>query len=137
MIVVAIIGVLAAIALPSYQNYTYKAKFAEVIQALAPYKLAVETCAHAFANLNECSNTIKGEGQNGIPPAIDNPANSKSYLKTLKVTATAADVILITAISQHIGKENLDYILQGMLGENGQLRWQKDPQSTCIAAGWC
>ena len=41
MIVIAIIGILAAIALPAYQTYTKKAKFAEVISAAAPYKTAI------------------------------------------------------------------------------------------------
>ena len=51
MIVIAIIGILAAVALPAYQNYTKKAKFAEVIAAVAPYKTAIDlaiqkgTCA--------------------------------------------------------------------------------------------
>ena len=38
MIVVAIIGILAAIALPAYQNYTVRAKVTELIAAMGPVK---------------------------------------------------------------------------------------------------
>lgn len=38
MIVVAIIGILAAIALPAYQDYTIRAKITEAIVAAAPGK---------------------------------------------------------------------------------------------------
>ena len=41
MVVIAIIGILGAVALPAYQIYTKKAKFAEVISAAAPYKTAI------------------------------------------------------------------------------------------------
>ncbi|WP_288987127.1 prepilin-type N-terminal cleavage/methylation domain-containing protein [uncultured Pseudoalteromonas sp.] len=61
MIVVAIIGILAAVALPAYQNYTKKAYFSEVILATAPYKAGVQTCFLTNA-LEECD-----LGQNGIP----------------------------------------------------------------------
>ena len=44
MIVIAIIGILAAVALPAYDTYTKRAKFTEVIAAAAPYKIAVEIC---------------------------------------------------------------------------------------------
>lgn len=42
MIVVAIIGILAAVALPAYQNYVNRAAYTEVTMAMSPYKLAVE-----------------------------------------------------------------------------------------------
>ena len=41
MIVIAIIGILAAIAIPQYQDYTKRAKMSEVIVAASPCKLAV------------------------------------------------------------------------------------------------
>ena len=42
MIVIAIIGILAAVALPAYQTYTKKAKFSEVVLATTAYKTAIE-----------------------------------------------------------------------------------------------
>ncbi|QCO68374.2 pilin [Luteimonas yindakuii] len=47
MIVVAIIAILAAIALPAYQDYTIRAKVSEGIVAAAPAKLAVAETAQS------------------------------------------------------------------------------------------
>ena len=49
MIVVAIIGILAAVALPAYQDYTKRAKMVEVINFMAAGKTGV---SEAFANMN-------------------------------------------------------------------------------------
>jgi len=51
MIVVAIIGILASIALPAYQDYITKAKWAGVVSEFAPVKLAVARCLSENANL--------------------------------------------------------------------------------------
>jgi len=70
MIVVAIIGILAAIALPAYQNYTQKAKFTEVTNATAAAKTAVEICAQTVdATLAVCDG-----GLNGVPADVTQSA---------------------------------------------------------------
>jgi type IV pilus assembly protein PilA len=51
MIVVAIIGILAAVALPAYQDYTVRAKVSEVILAASAGKVAVSESAAANSAL--------------------------------------------------------------------------------------
>jgi type IV pilus assembly protein PilA len=51
MIVVAIIGILAAVALPAYQDYTARAKVSEVVLMAAPAKLAVSETSSSLGGL--------------------------------------------------------------------------------------
>ena len=65
MIVVAIIGILAAVAVPQYSTYTKKAKFTEVVGAANSFKSQVEICIqndNNGANATGCTNLAKGVG---------------------------------------------------------------------------
>ena len=55
MIVVAIIGILAAVAIPAYSDYTAKAKAANALSAVDPYKTAVAMCAQEAGKLSDCN----------------------------------------------------------------------------------
>ena len=58
MIVVAIIGILAAVALPAYQDYTLKSKWAANIAEVEGIKTAVKTCmSDEAADATKC-NTV-------------------------------------------------------------------------------
>ena len=49
MIVVAIIGILAAVALPAYQDYTKKAKMAEVVLAASSCRTSITEAVQSMA----------------------------------------------------------------------------------------
>ncbi|NWK58056.1 pilin [Acinetobacter sp. SwsAc2] len=61
MIVVAIIGILAAIAIPQYQNYTVKAKIGNALTAADTLKTEIGLCAQETGALTDCDT-----GSNGI-----------------------------------------------------------------------
>ena len=115
MIVVAIIGILAAVALPAYQDYMTKAKFTEVILGTSGVKTAVEVCAQDQGALTDC-----GAGSNGVPTVA---ASGK-----IASITTVAGVITATAIAG----ENLSsktYILTPTLA-NGKVTWAVS--GTCL-----
>ena len=84
MIVVAIIGILAAVALPAYQNYIIKAKVGAALSSVASLKTAVGLCAQeAGGALAGCTT-----GSSGIP--VFTPT------KELSAGSVAAGVISVT-----------------------------------------
>ena len=61
MIVVAIIGILAAVALPAYQDYTVRAKVSELILAGSSGKVAISEAAQAGTAMNNASLTVASQ----------------------------------------------------------------------------
>lgn len=88
MIVVAIIGILAAIALPAYQDYTARAKMSEVILAGSVCKTAIQESADTGLRAVKTGNDW-GCGEVGSPNAV-----SSQYVS--QISTTAAGQISIT-----------------------------------------
>jgi type IV pilus assembly protein PilA len=70
MIVVAIIGILAAVAIPQYRDYTSKSKAASALSSLDAFKKGVAICVQekgyaAAATPSDCD-----LGTNGVPPTM-------------------------------------------------------------------
>ena len=88
MIVVAIIGILAAVALPAYQDYTVKAKVSELI-------LAGSSCRTSITETVQSSTTLPAAGGWGCESAT----STSKYVASI-VTTTAG---LVTITSQNLG----------------------------------
>jgi type IV pilus assembly protein PilA len=129
MIVVAIIGILAAIAIPNYQQYTRKAKFTEVIQATGPMKLAVDLC---FQDQQTIANCITA-GTNGIPAS---PA-ATLYVASVAVGA-GGDITGTAGAASGLNSET--YVLHpAAVGAAGQqsLTWTHAGSCSTIASPIC
>jgi type IV pilus assembly protein PilA len=79
MIVVAIIGILAAIAIPAYQDYIKRAAYTEVTGAMAPYKLAVEDAFQNGTALASMDAATNGGAVAGGMPATPSTSLTKAF----------------------------------------------------------
>jgi type IV pilus assembly protein PilA len=109
MIVVAIIGILAAIALPAYQDYTTRTKISEVLVMAAPAKLAVSETASSLGGLDEVTAANSGYT---FPGATD-------YVSGITITDTTGVVSAVSTVPNAEGTITLTPTdLTG-----GQLTW--------------
>ena len=114
MIVVAIIGILAAVAIPQYQDYTKKAKVANALTSVDAVKTAVALCAQeAGGVLTECD-----ANKNGIPNGITATKEVAS--------ATIADGVITATLGTGIGTEidgKTITFTPGVVAGDTALRW--------------
>ncbi|MCY1282871.1 Fimbrial protein [compost metagenome] len=86
MIVVAIIGILAAIALPAYQDYTVKARVSEVL-------LAASACRTSVAETYQTATTAPTAGGWGCETAND--ADPTQFVADVGTSANGAIVVTV------------------------------------------
>ena len=110
MIVVAIIGILAAVALPAYQDYTVRAKVTEVILAASGGKLAVAEAAQVGGSM---------------PATLTIASQATAYVASVAYASTSSlvGVITATATSKEAKMSSGTITLTGTLGTTGSIDW--------------
>ena len=92
MIVVAIIGILAAVALPAYQDYTVRAKMSEVI-------LAMSACRTSITEVYQSGGSAPGANNWGCEVSA---GTGSKYVNAISTTGNGVVTATVTAISSSV-----------------------------------
>ena len=138
MIVIAIIGILAAIALPAYASYMKKAKFTEVFNVAESVKTPISLCIQEYGITQavNCAN-----GKSGFGWAIKAAGDYKTkYVGSVAVTGKSltevpsadnkSEISTITVTPQGDIDPGATLVLKGYWTAAGQLMWEVDAKAS-------
>ena len=128
MIVIAILGIIASVAMPAYMNYVKKAQFTEVVLAATTVKTSIETAAYTgkLSSPGKYIDLDKADGGiNSINADITTATGVVASVKTINgvITSKATDTIY-----------GEDFILTPKL-VGTKLEWTRS--GSCAAASHC
>lgn len=135
LIVVAIIGILAAVAIPAYQDYTQQATASQGISGLSSYKTAVAVCQQKKGALADCDGTSGNTA--GIPEDKDGTTGNETGINGVSAVATANGVITATLDAVVPGDTNgIEIKLSPVMSANGAaLNWELTCKASTQGAG--
>lgn len=114
MIVIAIIGILAAVALPAYQDYTIRARVTEGLLAAGTARTAVsETYANA-GNMNMPAASVGVEAQSS--PMV-------ASVTWTNYTANSGDVVVLLSTNAALGNAAGKTLILRATGASGKVQW--------------
>ena len=125
MIVVAIIGILAAVAIPSYSQYVTRAKFQDIVSSAFAVETSIAVCLNETSgDASQCDTATK--------IGIGSISNSKEASVALAITATTAAV----TATANTGAGGYTYInTPNLVAGSTSITWTQS--GTCLAAKAC
>ncbi len=123
MIAVTILGILAAIAVPQYQDYTMRTRVHDMVNVASGYKADIQLCFHDTRDLTLCD-----AGANGVPAATGAVGRVIQNINVVDgvITATPQAVNGLAATDT--------YVLTPVAAPNGALVWTAT--GGAVTRGW-
>ena len=120
MIVVAIIGILASIAIPAYQDYTVKAKIQEAVNLSSPHRAALGIACNT-SELQTAGNGATQTTDLGLASAAAYNAKYTSSISAEGVNTTSGTVTLVMKTIGNAVNANQTIIYTGTCGHGGMI----------------
>ncbi len=124
MIVVAIIGILAAVALPAYQSYMKKAAYTEVVAGAGNHKKGVEICFSMNNALDACDH--------GTDPVPDELTGGTGALKSVSVS----NGVITMVPNAYKGIVEAETCVLEPSVEGQRLKWAYKADSACVTSNY-
>lgn len=145
MIVIAIIGVLTAFAIPAYQDYLIRTRVSEGVQLAAPAKLAVSASVSSVQNLQNTAvqynarNSGSGANSKYVSSVQINPttgAITVTYLPSQVGVASTENTLIFTPwVRNDSNSGNGEALVSALAkGKSGNVDWGCASQTTTAAA---
>jgi prepilin-type N-terminal cleavage/methylation domain-containing protein len=117
MIVIAIIAILLALALPAYQDYTIRAKTGEGLSLGASAKLAASETCQSDPALTSITNALAGY-------SFQEGGGSDDYVTSIAITGFCNAPIITILVNVNTGAPAaFNLVLTGDAGMAGQFQW--------------
>lgn len=127
MIVVAIIGILAAVALPAYQDYTNRAKAAEIVLAASTARTCVSESAQVGQSPDDCEadfTPTKYVSAIAVDDAGIIVATGDDVLADLSITLTPQNGANAAAAADYNAPFTItEWVCTGAAGTNAKASW--------------
>jgi prepilin-type N-terminal cleavage/methylation domain-containing protein len=140
MIVIAIIGILAAIAIPALSKYMVKAKFTEATLAVSDLKTQVALCIGQNTPEFEANEIIEAENCDSESSGTGYRIKAAAAFETDRIASIAVENGTITVTAKNVeGLAGSTYILVPYFtaANTGAIAWKRSDASTCIANDLC
>ncbi|MFM7330992.1 MAG: pilin [Brachymonas sp.] len=122
MIVVAIIGILAAVALPAYQDYTTRAKVSEMILAASSAKTAVAEAATTLTQMP-------------LPASANIASQTSKYVASISYTNVNTSVGFVEVVGAGDSTiKGKGIAMVGSMNANGQVDWSCGTSRVTVTA---
>jgi type IV pilus assembly protein PilA len=131
MIVVAIIGILAAIAIPQYQDYVTRSRWSDNFQQVGQLKQAIAECSQnqngSFATPNDCGTTAGLIAGGYVPSGYALPVTDKlasvglgAGTGVITLTGTALTASCVVTLTPNVGQNSITWVAQNTLANCGR-----------------
>jgi len=122
MIVVAIIGILAAIAIPAYQDYTVRAKVSEVLGIASAAKTSISEYYSSMGVMPPDANAA----------GVNTNAAQSTYISAVAYSRTSTTVARVTYTVTNLGPASGNIAFEGTGSANG-VQWTCNNAGTTVA----